>query len=65
MCIKVSPTGILIQLIKAEINLSVIDCFKMTFDVNKADALTDSLKEIYGNMRCVDFWKTESELSLA
>lgn len=32
--------------------LSLIDCFKITSDVNKVDELIDLPKETYGNMTC-------------
>lgn len=39
---------------EAEINWSLIDRFKITFDVNKAAALIDLREEIYCNMKCAD-----------
>lgn len=40
-------------------NLSLIDWFKITSDVNYVDALIDVSEEMYGNMKCMDLWQTE------
>lgn len=35
--------------------MSLIDYFKMTFDVNRVVTLIDFPKEVQGNMKCVVF----------
>lgn len=42
---------------KAEINLSIIKCYKMASDVNNVEALTAFPEDIYGNMKCEELWK--------